>query len=304
MLRLRQVLFACACCGFFAACLPVAPLTRPDAGLPSTDGGVVALDGGAPSGDGGAALTDGGPLSSDGGASTSDGGRPAWCPPLPVPTDGGAPLDAGAPATLDGGGGEVTLGGPCSHDADCTSGYCTEGVCCESRCPGPCRSCRRPGAEGFCRALATFTDVGACDGYTCNGQGSCFTACHSNRTCSAIQNRYCELRCNACVDRIINEACQSDYSCLSGYCSNLEPGPDGVYSGVCCNERCAGPCETCRAFPGDPNEGICRPLPAETPAPACAPYTCDGQRSCRYSCVTDPECISGYGCQEGLCLPP
>ena len=49
--------------------------------------------------------------------------------------------------------GGSTSPGPCTRDADCSSGYCTDGVCCDRRCGGQCEACNEIGRTGLCTAV-------------------------------------------------------------------------------------------------------------------------------------------------------
>lgn len=154
------------------------------------------------------------------------------------------------------------LGEPCSSPTSCESGFCADGVCCDSPYLSSCQACSPAGA---CEMHASGTDPeGECASGVCNGSGACIAE--------------------------LGAPCASGAECASGLC----------VGGVCCNEHCAGSCESC-SIAG--SMGSCSLLPAGHPGePSCAPYACNGQVSgCASSCATSSECQEGFWCDGQQC---
>lgn len=110
-------------------------------------------------------------------------------------------------------------------------------------------------------------------------------------------------------------SCTLASDCATGNCVD----------GVCCDTACNGACQTCNATgfegtcSGDVTEscrvGSCTNGIATAPAsctaqgtcPAavqtsCAPYAC-GAGACKTTCSTSVDCITGYECKTGSCVP-
>jgi len=121
--------------------------------------------------------------------------------------------------------------------------------------------------------------------------------------------------------------CSSDSDCASNKC----------VEGICCNERCDGPCVSCRSALSSSEEGICDPIPSGSdPLDQCAKGggdcgltgSCDGSGACSFpaicgvagcmgqtaerqqgtcvaqdDCATGPVigCATGYRCVDGAC---
>lgn len=181
-------------------------------------------------------------------------------------------------------------GTACSENRECTSGFCADGYCCDLACSGVCQSCGMPGSEGLCTSHPAFTDPEAgCMPYTCNGSGSCSTACVSDASCSA--GFYCN-PANQCAARQATGAvCSNNSQCISNFCID----------GFCCNSSCNGLCETCSG-------GTCTPIAAgqdpanECPGSGTCGGVCNGAGACTYPpAVTD--CGTCQRCSgNGLCL--
>jgi MYXO-CTERM domain-containing protein len=146
-------------------------------------------------------------------------------------------------------------GASCADSADCASRVCIDGVCCDRACSGSCESCAL--VAGVCSAVKGATD----------------DTCFGDKICDAD---------GACKDAA-GQSCDQDASCASGYCA----------AGVCCDQRCGGPCQTC-ASP----RGSCITRD-------CGFYSCDENRQCRTRCDSSGGCAEGYQCfADGHCLFP
>ncbi len=208
-------------------------------------------------------------------------------------------------------------GTACASASDCASGFCADGVCCNAACGGACEACDLPGIAGTCSPRPAGSDPeNGCSGFTCDGFGSCRGSCLSDVDCSPRDGcetnlMVCTLRCN--VDQDCDEPGEFFCDSPAGFCRPKKPLGDACTlggecrdgfcaDGVCCSDRCDGVCENC-SLPTSP--GTCAPIPAESDAGICSPYTCDGSRRCRSTCDTDQDCMGGFFCESatGLCRP-
>jgi hypothetical protein len=109
--------------------------------------------------------------------------------------------------------------------------------------------------------------------------------------------------------------CRFDSDCATGFCV---AGADPSLGTVCCDSRCGGGCESCRArdqAPGQGVDGTCGPIAAETdPKNACvkAPQQacqetglCDGKGACEcVACRSQLDCAADEVCApDGRCEP-
>ena len=169
----------------------------------------------------------------------------------------------------------------CDTDVECAAGnYCREGMCVP----------RQPNG-GACTMTAECASGNCVDGVCCN------TACDG--------------QCEAC-----------DNSGSVGTCSPTMGAPRGTRPGCAGAGSCAGTCDgssrTNCAYPGSSvecraascaegqatNRGTCDGAGgcgSPTTAP-CAPYTCEGAM-CRASCTAASDCVTGYRCEMGRCVP-
>lgn len=107
-------------------------------------------------------------------------------------------------------------------DSECASGICAQpdpdiakGYCCPTKCAGGCQDC----ASGTCKPIVAGTDpYTACDDYTCNGKGACYTSCMPDRDNCSIQCKgWCKT--NTCVDKLARGGiCVGNCQCQSGTC--------------------------------------------------------------------------------------
>lgn len=82
-------------------------------------------------------------------------------------------------------------------------------------------------------------------------------------------------------------ACTSGSACESGLCAD----------GHCCDRACRGACESCETGTCLPRTGV--PLAGHE---TCNGFTC-GASGCATSCTSDAECVSGFICTKGACVP-
>lgn len=164
------------------------------------------------------------------------------------------------------------------------------------------------GAVG-CRALVGLTEfevVTATGGGTGGGAGACNVPSDCPGEDATCRYRSCEYgRCgmaNAAGDvscpEVEGGVCDGEGACafdLGHLCTAGTECATGIcQDGVCCDEGCAGACESC-AGAGGGSPGICAPVPAlqdpdgECSAPALG---CDGQHGCA-SCGDTASPIGG-----------
>src|SRR5262249_19808681 len=141
-------------------------------------------------------------------------------------------------------------------------------------------TCLQPAIEDC--GLAACDAVVGCKS-TCAGQQDCLGA------------TYCNERTHTCAtQKVLSALCAGDAECLSGYCTD----------GVCCNNRCAGACMSCRASEtGQEVDGTCgEVLDGTDPSNECSidanPCGTDGvcgQGRCRLATAaivcTTAECV-------------
>lgn len=86
--------------------------------------------------------------------------------------------------------------------------------------------------------------------------------------------------------------CTQNSQCSSGFCVD----------GYCCDSACDGPCNQCDQAG---SEGNCRVKASGSSGRwSCAPYMCNGSTAnCPSSCSVDSQCMSGYFCNGGSCVP-
>ncbi|MCC6621543.1 MAG: hypothetical protein IT385_09840 [Deltaproteobacteria bacterium] len=191
-------------------------------------------------------------------------------------------------------------GTPCDGDLACATDHCdpVSERCCPLGCDGACQVC---GPGGACLLVMGGEVAGRCDGASwCDPTGACVTRsgdeCEGAGDCAPgyFCDRPEDLGPGACATVAGDGgACDVDAGCASGVC----------VAGVCCEEACDGPCETC-ARAG--REGKC--LLAEVgadPGERCGEgFACDAIGACRgelgQSCGGDADCV-GRVCADGRC---
>jgi hypothetical protein len=152
-----------------------------------------------------------------------------------------------------------------------------------------------------------------CGAYACAADGmSCLASCNTIADCAA--GYHCQG--GSCATVGTNGApCVSDADCSSSHCA----------SGICCNEACTDPCETCSASAGSATNGICGPkangascgstcatFNSMTPlvcqmgscvssqTQSCSPYLCN-MTTCGTSCNAPTDCQTPYDCVAASC---
>ncbi|MCS6902569.1 MAG: hypothetical protein NZX77_22765, partial [Polyangiaceae bacterium] len=218
------------------------------------------------------------------------------------------------------------LGVPCNADQDCSTGHCVDGVCCEQTC-GECRRCDAPGEEGSCVPVTSAEDPDSCSGL-CSKEGVCQpfdqppgAFCDDPKVCQSghcVDGVCCVTEacgvCERCIpqggvcdlvvgapdpdscptscsedgvcqgnERDTGESCSKKGECKSGFCVD----------GVCCEQPCDAPCQTCSADQGAPSNGICAPRLCPDPFQRCDPQqnAClDGQIPLFEPCKENKHC--------------
>jgi hypothetical protein len=191
--------------------------------------------------------------------------------------DGGTAMGGGGTTSAGGGSSTVSAGGSGGSTAS-TGGGSTTGtggmaMCAEpTDCFGTDTTCEYRTCEGgFCGfgVAAIGTPCSENAGTVCDGAGKC-VECVQNADCNAAP---CIM--NLCGGlKPLGEACSFDAQCLSGHC----PTDDGV----CCDQPCAGSCESCLAADTCGTTGTCADV-----VPATDP---------------DGECNAGATCFNGSCM--
>jgi hypothetical protein len=251
-----------------------------------------------------------------------------------------APADLATDPSLDA---DITNRDPLTN-APITAGFCArenpadaDGVCCNLACEGNCKTCKKVGAVGTCENFAPNTPdrrpqpgkPNGCGDYTC-GVGTCRESCARRSHCDPNLPLFCSG--GACKPLILKgKPCTADLECVTGFCADVQftamgstqvPVPN---SGICCDKRCAGECQSCRTklhgptLPGGaPNPdvgqptGECDPFLRGTPAASCMTTTCDGAGGCIGPCERDLDCVHPdaqhpgfpkYFCQDLICKP-
>lgn len=197
----------------------------------------------------------------------------------------------------------ASVGGPCSSDDVCVTGFCIAASDPNGKpspwaggyCSGNCadRSC----PQGNCLALADGSNlcVVACQvdtdcrsGYVCDqAVTACLPDCRKGWSCGS------ELSCNAdngnCQLPLgtapVGGACAADRDCAAGFCipATTEDGRPSHWAGGYCSDECAA--RSCA-------QGRCLAL-------------ADGNYYCVAACAQDDDCRAGYVCAKAVaaCLP-
>jgi len=207
----------------------------------------------------------------------------------------------GADEDCDGGTDE---GFPVGEACEAPGGPCWQGmlVCAEDGLGTTCVDVA-PAVEGqVCDAPrcveGTLLGPALCDalGQCRPGEdlGPCALPCDLESPCTG------EERClgGFCVARLDpGETCLVESDCLSGHCAG----------GVCCDVACEGPCRSCDGSLGAP--GQCVPVsPEEAAEGACGPCASCSEGLCRplpgdTPCDDGDACTTGERCVEGECAP-
>jgi subtilisin-like proprotein convertase family protein len=110
-----------------------------------------------------------------------------------------------------------------SEGTICLAQYCENGV------EHADDTCNGDGLDPLCMDGGTTL----CSPYVCHGDGiECLTMCTSNADC--VGTHWCDAP-NCVLKKAIGSPCNADIECASDYCVD----------GVCCNNACDGPCESC-----------------------------------------------------------
>lgn len=176
----------------------------------------------------------------------------------------------------------------CGNDGTCDgAGACAKvpstHICAAAHCSSdnksfiPASTCT---SGGKC-SVVTAQD---CAGFPCTATG-CAKPCTSNTDCSATN--YCDTTTHKCVVRKADGSpATNTYECANGF----------VADGLCCNNACAGQCQSCKQTPG-----VCKAV--STPRTSCGgsgtcgTLKCDGAHadcvlpgnevSCPATCASD-----------------
>lgn len=208
----------------------------------------------------------------------------------------------------------------------CMNGVETQSATCDGRgncSPARMRDCGRYACSATACRTTCDTDVECAQGNYCR-EGMCVPRIPNGMACSAAS----QCASGFCVDGVCcNAACTGQCEACDnpgsvGTCSPTRGAPRGSRPACAGMGVCAGSCDgssrTSCAYPGSGTEcraascadgvatnrgtcdgmGLCT-MPTTT---MCRPYTCDGTQ-CRSSCTTASDCIEGFQCQMGRCVP-
>jgi len=123
-------------------------------------------------------------------------------------------------------------GGPCSVDADCSSGFCADGICCGTRCDGSCETCAFDDGATEDGACTPKANGDACTEDACSGAGTC-----TDGACNAPP-----IDCAPSSECMESTGCDAETGCTEAPRANGSPCTGG--------ECVAGLCQ-----PGPGNEG-------------------------------------------------
>ena len=187
----------------------------------------------------------------------------------------------------------LALGSACGVTDTCLNGVCASGICCDSQCTDPCAQCTTGTCSPKAQGDQPTTSCGdlLCSGDSVQCPSSCLDApCKAPLLCGTDGQCYTTL-----PDGM---TCGVGTECTSGNC----------VEGVCCNQACDQPCDTCLASRGASAQGACGPVTKglnPDPADACGGKTCPGVvTAC--ACSAQVPCPSGLDCntQTGVCETP
>jgi hypothetical protein len=177
--------------------------------------------------------------------------------------------------------------GDCSNDGTCNgAGACrpwssTTG-CRQESCTGSTHTLPATcSGTGTCPAAVTVS----CGAYVCNSTSpTCLNTCASDADCTG--GLTCLKTTNRCGDKLgTGESCVANSDCASGLVCAAE--------GVCCDNACAGGCQSCKL---SGKAGICSNIAAGNPPRATVPATCTASAS--GSCGASGSCDGSGGCQQ------
>ena len=208
----------------------------------------------------------------------------------------------------------------------CMNGTETQAATCDGRgacSPARSRDCGRFACSSTACRTSCDTDVECAMGNFCR-EGMCVARIPNGMACtSATQCLSGNCVDGVCCNTACNGQCEAcDNMGSAGTCSPTMGAPHGSRPSCAGSGNCAGTCggtsRTSCEYPGSSVEcraascaegsstsrgtcdgtGLCG-MPTTT---ACRPYTCDGTQ-CRSSCAADSECIEGFRCEMGRCIP-
>ncbi|MFI5298569.1 MAG: kelch repeat-containing protein, partial [Polyangiales bacterium] len=177
----------------------------------------------------------------------------------------------------------ATCAATCSTDASCVAGdWCKSGSCVAkstsgAACPtGPHECATDFCVDGYCCGAACTSQCEACD--VPGSLGSCVTISGAPHPSHA--------------------ACPGAGVCAA-LCDGSNPGACSAFPGLttqCAFATCASGSATSTGYCD--GAGDCS-VPAAT---SCAPFTC-GASACKTTCSASTDCIAGYTCKSGACVP-
>lgn len=208
---------------------------------------------------------------------------------------------AGACSNVDSGGADPKA--RCARSSAATGDCSNDGTC---NGAGACRPW--PGGTG-CRqescAAGTHTLPATCDGagncpapiaascgsYVCSATSpTCLNTCTSNADCAG--GLTCLKTNNRCGDKLAaGESCAASSDCGAGLVCSAE--------GVCCDQTCAGGCQSCKL---SGKAGVCSSIAGGSPPRATTPATCSA--AAPGACGASGNCNGAGGCeQRSSCAP-
>lgn len=174
-------------------------------------------------------------------------------------------------------------------------------------CKGYCdgingKACAFPDSTSICTP-ASCTDGKATTASVCNGSGACTTPatsqCPSNlcgadgkcsgscTTTSCPAGTYCDSTGTCAKTLELGASCSSGTQCASGFCVD----------GVCCNGKCDGQCQSCKATG---SVGTCKTIQGAPVSPRAA---CGGTGKCTAQCDGTNAAACTYPDSSTVCTP-
>ncbi|MBI2396151.1 MAG: hypothetical protein HYV09_41695, partial [Deltaproteobacteria bacterium] len=188
----------------------------------------------------------------------------------------------------------------CTSNTQCASGSCANNYCCDQACTGGCDVCNS--TPGTCTKLTKYATGSnpSCGPYLCDGlSGECPASCANDNDCAT--GYFCAAGGICQARRPQGAPCNtaSGGDCLTADCRECTSGLT-CKDGYCCNNPCAGGCQTCAATPG-----LCTTLTnAKDPDTCSGVNTCSASGSCLLengqTCTLASQCASG-SCADGVC---
>jgi len=183
-----------------------------------------------------------------------------------------------------------TNGAACSGANQCQSGYCANGFCCQA---GAC-----------CAQDTDCGDANTCTTDTCQNNQCVFTPnqaqCAAGSCAGLIYTAPQTCDAGACTAGGATSDCSGTDSCKAYSCTASGCGVANQPSGTqCAPAACTGnqltTAKQCDGTGGCTSGGVTGPCSGS--------YVCKNSTQCNTTCTDSSDCVSGFYCQGGACLP-